>query len=86
MVLGQVLMAQRVFLDVVKVEEAEVRGPLVVQAVRVATAARQVAVAAEVAVLTAPKLLGEWEPEEKCEYGPGSSERCWIERPGCAEA
>ena len=35
MVLGQVLMAQRVFLDVVKVEEAEVRGPLVVQAVRV---------------------------------------------------
>ena len=86
MVLGQVLMAQRVFLDVAKVEEAEVRGPLVVQAVRVATAVRQVAEVAEVAVLTAPKLLGVQEPEARCEYGPGSSEQRRTERPGCAEA
>ena len=86
MVLGQVLMAQRVFLDVVKVEEAEVHGPLVVQAVRVATAVRQVAVVVEVAVLTAPKLLVVLEPEARCEYGLGSSEHGWTQRPGCAEA
>ena len=28
----------------------------------------------------------ELEPEARCEYGPGNSEHCRTERPGCAEA
>ena len=69
MVLGQVLMAQRVFLDVVKVEEAEVRGPLVVQAVRVAA---EVCLEAEVVlaeVLTVLKPLEAQAQEAKSVCG-----------------
>ena len=57
MVLAQVLMAERVFLDAVKAAVAEVRGLLVVQAARVATEVRQAEAEVRVAVLTAPKQL-----------------------------
>jgi len=30
--------------------------------------------------------VADWEPEARCVYGPGSSEQCRTERPGCAEA
>ena len=58
MVLAQVLMVEIIFSDAEMAEAAEVRGPLVVQAVRVAA---EVCLEAEVVlaeVLTAPKLLG----------------------------
>ena len=42
-----------------------------------AEAAEQEALSVEILVAGA---------EARCVYGPGSSERCWIERPGCAEA
>ena len=46
---------------------------------------RQVAVVA-VAEPEAARMTAEQEPEEKCEYGPGSSEHRRTQRPGCAEA
>ena len=43
----------------------------------------QVVVAAETQLAA---VQAELEPEARCEYGPGSSEQCRTQRPGCAEA
>jgi hypothetical protein len=37
-------------------------------------------------IMLAVAVLQEQELEESAEYGPGSSEQCRTERPGCAEA
>jgi hypothetical protein len=81
-----VTLASTVISDAAVVAEAEV-GVLIIQTVAV-TVAIQAEVVADVPPLLAMAMgvREEMELEERYEYGPGNSEHCRTERPGCPEA